>query len=156
MDKAGAVTVVHTFTGDDGYAPQAALVQGSDDALYGSTVVGGASGLGVLFRVEPSAATPVPPANLAQLAFSPATVRGGQVSTGSIRLTGPAPSGGAVVKLWSSVPTVASVPATVTVPAGATTASFSVSTARVKKTRAVTIEATYNGGSVSAGLTVTR
>jgi hypothetical protein len=44
----------------------------------------------------------------------------------------------------------------VTVPAGAWTASFSAWTTRVKKTRAVTIEASYNGGSVSAGLTVKR
>jgi hypothetical protein len=46
--------------------------------------------------------------------------------------------------------------ATVTVPAGAWTASFSVSTTRVKKTRTVTMEASYNGGSASARLTVTR
>jgi uncharacterized repeat protein (TIGR03803 family) len=156
MDKAGAVTVLHTFTGPDGYAPQAALVQGADGALYGSTVVGGASGLGVLFRMDPSVSTPVPLPTLAQLAFSPATVIGGQSSTGSIWLNGPAPSGGAVVTLSNDSPAVVSVPATVTVPAGAWTASFSVSTTRVKKTRAVTIEAGYNGGAVSARLTVTR
>src|SRR6266540_2422309 len=41
MDKAGTVEVVHTFTGPDGYAPYAALVQGADGGLYGSTIVGG-------------------------------------------------------------------------------------------------------------------
>jgi uncharacterized repeat protein (TIGR03803 family) len=49
MDKAGAVTVLHTFSGPDGIQPTAALVQGADGALYGSTIVGGAFGLGVLF-----------------------------------------------------------------------------------------------------------
>jgi uncharacterized repeat protein (TIGR03803 family) len=52
MDKAGTVTVMHTFTGPDGTRPLAALAQGADGRLYGSTVVGGAFGLGVLFRVE--------------------------------------------------------------------------------------------------------
>jgi uncharacterized repeat protein (TIGR03803 family) len=156
MDEAGAVTVVHTFTGPEGYAPQAAVVQGADGGLYGSTVVGGAFGLGVLFRIEPLVSTPVPLPALAQLAFSPSAVVGGQSSTGSIWLNGPAPSGGAVVTLSSDSPALVSVPPTVTVPAGAWTASFSVSTTRVKKARTVTMAASYDNGSVSAKLTVTR
>ncbi len=156
MDKTGAVTVVRTFTGLDGSRPQAALVQGADGGLYGSAVVGGAFGLGVLFRVEPVLPTPVPLPALAGLAFSPSSVVGGHGSAGTIRLSGPAPSGGAVVSLSSGAPGVVSVPATATVPAGASTASFSVSTTRVRKTQAVTIAASYNGGSVSARLTVTR
>jgi hypothetical protein len=156
MDKAGSVTVMHTFTGPDGYAPRAALVQGADSGLFGSTIVGGALGLGVLFRVEPSVSTPVPLPTLAQLAFSSATVVSGQSSTGSIWLNGPAPSGGAVITLSSSSAAVVLVPATVTVPAGARTASFAVSTTRVKTTRTVTIKASYNSSAVSAKLTVTR
>jgi hypothetical protein len=42
------------------------------------------------------------------------------------------------------------------VPAGATSASFAVSTKRVKRTTTMTIKASYNGGSASATLTVTR
>jgi uncharacterized repeat protein (TIGR03803 family) len=156
MDKAGTVTVLHTFTGPDGREAGAALAQGADGQLYGSTVVGGASGLGVLFRMEIAASAPVPLPTLAQLAFSPATVLGGQSSTGSVSLNAPAPSGGAVVTLSSDSPAVVSVPATVTIAAGARTASFSVSTTRVKKTRAAAIAASYNGGSVSATLTVKR
>jgi uncharacterized repeat protein (TIGR03803 family) len=158
MDKAGAVTVLHTFTGPDGYKPLAALVQGADGGLYGSTVVGGAFGLGALFRVDTAAPAPAPAPlpTLNALTFSPSSVVGGQSSTGTITLSGPAPSGGAVVTLASSSPAVASVPATATVPAGAWTASFSVSTMRVKQTKTVTIKASYNGGSVSAKLTVAR
>jgi len=155
MDKAGAVTVVHTFTGPDGYAPHAALVQGTTGALYGSTVIGGAFGLGVLFRIDSGTPAPAPVPTLNALTFSPFSVVGGESSTGTITLSGPAPSGGAVVAL-SHTTSVVSVPTTVTVPGGATSASFAVSTTRVKRTTPVTVKASYNGGSVSATLTVTR
>jgi uncharacterized repeat protein (TIGR03803 family) len=58
MDLAGTVTVLRTFTGPDGASPQAALVQGTNGRLYGSTVIGGASGLGVLFAVDLASAPP--------------------------------------------------------------------------------------------------
>src|SRR5207342_3196735 len=64
MDKAGTVTVLHTFTGPDGSKPWAALAHGMDGQLYGSTVVGGAFGLGVLFLIEQA---PAPPARLPTL-----------------------------------------------------------------------------------------
>jgi uncharacterized repeat protein (TIGR03803 family) len=156
MDKSGGFTVLRTFTGPDGRRPLAGLMQGLDGLLYGSTSLGGASGLGVLFRMEAAISTPVPLPTLAQLAFSPSSVVGGQSSSGTLWLRGPAPSGGAVVTLSSNAPAVVSVPATVTVPAGAWTASFALSTERVKRTRTVTITAMYNASSVSAKLTVTR
>jgi uncharacterized repeat protein (TIGR03803 family) len=155
MDKTGAVTVVHTFTGPDGYAPRAALVQGADGALYGSTIVGGTFGLGVLFRIDPTAPPPSPPTPT-ELSFKPVTVVGGKTSVGTVTLSGPAPSANAVVTVSSSNSSVVSVPATVTVPAGATIASFAVSTKRVKRTQTVSIKASCNGGSVSAALTITR
>jgi uncharacterized repeat protein (TIGR03803 family) len=157
MDRAGTVTVLHTFTGPDGRTPWAALAQGADGQLYGSTVVGGAFGLGVLFRVD--RATPAPPAplpTLTGLTLAPSGVVGGHSSTGTVTLGGPAPSGGAVVALSSSSASVASVPAAVTVPGGATSASFVVSTKPVKRTKTTTITASYNSSSVSATLTVTR
>ena len=153
MDKAGAVTVMHTFAGPDGYEPWAALLQGADGQLYGSTIIGGASGLGVLFRVDIAAPAPLP--MLTGIALAPSSVVGGQSSTGTVTLGGPAPSGGAMITLSRSS-SVVSVPATVTVPAGATSASFAVSTKRVRRTTTVTITASYNGGSVSASLTVAR
>jgi uncharacterized repeat protein (TIGR03803 family) len=152
-DRTGAVTVLHTFTGPDGSRPQAALVQGADGALYGSTVVGGAFGLGVLFRIDTTAPAPLP--TLTGLTLSPYGVVGGQISTATVRLGSAAPAGGAVVTLTSS-DSVASVPPTVTVPGGASSANFVISTTRVRKTRTATIKASYNGGSVSAALTVTR
>jgi len=153
MDRAGAVTVLHTFTGPDGSRPQAALVQGADGGLYGSTVVGGAFGLGVLFRIDITAPAPLP--TLTQLTMSPAGVVGGKTTTGTVRLGSAAPSGGAVVTLTSSDPA-ASVPATLTIAGGASSANFVISTTRVRKTKTVTIRASYSGGSLFATLTVTR
>jgi uncharacterized repeat protein (TIGR03803 family) len=157
MDKAGTVTVLHTFTGPDGSRPLAALAQGADGQLYGSTVVGGAFGLGVLFRVDRAdPAGPAPLPTLTGLTLAPFGVVGGESSNGTVTLGGPAPSGGAVVALSSSTSSVASVPATVTVSGGATSASFVVSTKPVKRTRTTTITASYNSSSVSTALTVTR
>jgi uncharacterized repeat protein (TIGR03803 family) len=157
MDKAGAVTVVHTFTGPDGFQPRSALVQGTDGGLYGSTIVGGTFGLGVLFRIDATAPAPSPVPTLTGLTLTPVTVVGGKASSaGTITLSGPAPSGNAVVTVSSSNSSVVSVPAAVTVAAGATSASFAVSTDRVKRTQTVTIRASYSGDSVSATLTVTR
>jgi uncharacterized repeat protein (TIGR03803 family) len=157
MDKAGTVTVLHTFTGADGREPWAGLAQGADGQLYGSTVVGGAFGLGALFRVDPAApAPPTPLPALTVLTLAPSAVVGGQSSSGTVTLGGPAPPGGAIVGLSSSNASVASVPAAVTVPGGATSASFVVSTNPVKRTKTTTITASYSGSSVSTTLTVTR
>ncbi len=157
IDKDGAAGVVHTFTGPDGARPQAAVVEGADGGLYGSTVVGGAFGLGVLFRID-VAASPPPPTlpTPTGLTVNPATVVGGRTSTATVTLSGAAPPGNAVVALASGDSSTVSVPATVTVPAGATSASFVVSTKRVKHTKTVSIRASYNGVSVSATLTVNR
>jgi uncharacterized repeat protein (TIGR03803 family) len=157
IDEDGAAGVVHTFTGPDGARPQAAVVQGADGGLYGSTLVGGAFGLGVLFRIDAAAPTP-PPALpvLTGLALKPASVVGGQTSTATVTLSSAAPTGNAVVALASGDSSVVSVPATVTVLAGERSAPFTVSTKRVKRTKTVSITASYNGGSVSAALTVNR
>jgi uncharacterized repeat protein (TIGR03803 family) len=54
MGKDGsAFQVLHSFNNQNGRGPQAALHVGSDGWLYGSTLWGGAHGLGVLFRVDP-------------------------------------------------------------------------------------------------------
>lgn len=102
------------------------------------------------------APAPPPTATLSSLTLNPTSVVGGvQSSTGTIRLTGPAPAGGAQVALSSSNPTVASVPSSVTVVAGATGASFTINTSVVTTSTSVTISANYNAVTKSASLTVT-
>lgn len=45
-------TLLHTFKGEDGYAPYANLLEGQDKALYGTTYQGGAKDKGVLFKLN--------------------------------------------------------------------------------------------------------
>jgi len=91
---------------------------------------------------------------LSNLSLSPTTVIGGSTSTGTVTLSGPAPTGGATVTLSSSNTAAATVPASVLVAAGAKTATFMVSTKVVSKPTNVTISATQNGVTKTASLTV--
>ncbi len=85
---------------------------------------------------------------------SPTSVVGGISSTGTVKLTGPAPAGGAVVTLSSSNTTAAQAPASVTVAPGATSATFTVTTSPVSSNASVTITGIY-GVTRTATLTVT-
>jgi hypothetical protein len=133
----------------------------------------GAGGNAVVYMISPSKFVAVPlndpnpaiwdfelssgPASLSlsSLSLNPTSVTGGNSSTGTVTLSGPAPTGGAQVALSSSNTTAARVPASVTVAAGATSASFTVSTSAVAASTTVTISAAYGGATRSASLTVT-
>jgi hypothetical protein len=90
--------------------------------------------------------------SVGSVAFNPSSLTGGASSTGTITLTSPAPSGGAVVTLSCNNAGVI-VPPTVTVPAGSMTRTFSVTTTAVSVATSATISATYNG-SVSAAVNI--
>jgi len=76
----------------------------------------------------------------------PQAVLGGGNVTGTVTLSGPAPSGGAVVTLGGSRPGLATVPASVTVPQGATSATFTITTQRsLYHGRNVRVTGTYDG-----------
>jgi hypothetical protein len=94
-----------------------------------------------------------PPA-LESLTLDPNTVVGGNPSTGTVALNGPAPAGGLQVQLSSNNPNVASVPASVTVPAGQRTASFRVDTRVVASQTQAMITARLGNSSRQATLTV--
>jgi len=102
---------------------------------------------------EQSSVAPV--LSLSSLALNPTSVIGGNSSTGTVTLSGPAPAGGAQITLSSSNTAAASVPSSVAIPAGATSATFTVSTSSVALSTAVTISASYGGVSKAASLTVT-
>ena len=93
-------------------------------------------------------------ARLSTVSLNPASVGGGNSSTGTVSLTAPAPAGGAAVALSSSS-AAATVPASVTVAAGATSATFTVGTTSVTTTTTSTISATYGGVLGTATLTIT-
>jgi uncharacterized repeat protein (TIGR03803 family) len=56
LTPSGTETVLYTFVGgsSDGAYPEAGLIQGSDGNFYGNTRQGGASGLGIVFKLTPS------------------------------------------------------------------------------------------------------
>jgi LmbE family N-acetylglucosaminyl deacetylase len=86
-----------------------------------------------------------PPVIVSSVTVAPPTVGGGNSTTGTVTLSGPALAGGAVVTLASSSPAVATVPASVTVPAGATSASFPITTQPLTSPVSVTLSASYVG-----------
>ncbi len=52
INSLGTLTTLYRFTGgSDGGNPRGALVQGTDTNFYGTTFAGGASGLGVVFKM---------------------------------------------------------------------------------------------------------
>jgi uncharacterized repeat protein (TIGR03803 family) len=152
MSRSGSLTVLHSFSGADGIAPYASPVQGNDGLLYGSTVGGGANGLGTLFKLAPDQpAVPLP--TLALLTVDPTTVAGGTSAMGTVTLSSAAPSGGATV-LLSTDSTLAAVPASVFIYSGTTSAWFVVSTKPTKRTQVATITARYNGSQKSTTLKI--
>ncbi len=91
---------------------------------------------------------------LISMIVNPATVTGGQPSSGTVTLNGPAPSGGTTVTLSSSN-AAAAVPANVTIPAGTASAGFSVTTTAVSGNTQCSISATLGTQTLTAPLTVT-
>jgi hypothetical protein len=87
--------------------------------------------------------------SLVSLSVSPNSVTGGAsgTATGTVTLSGAAPSTGFIVALSSSNSTVASVPSSVTVPSGATSQTFPITTSAVVATTNVSITASYAYGS---------
>jgi Subtilase family len=90
---------------------------------------------------------------LSSVGVNPASVTGGTSSTGTVTLSGPAPSGGALVYVTGSG-SAATVPASVTVVAGASSATFTVGTSAVTTSTSVTITASYAGVTKTTSLTV--
>jgi hypothetical protein len=95
-------------------------------------------------------------AKLVSLKLSPTSVEGGHSATrNTVTLNGPAPAGGTEITLSSGDSSVATPPASVTVAAGAASATFTITTRRVKADTVVPITATYGGVAKTASLTVT-
>lgn len=93
----------------------------------------------------------LPPARPTAIVLAATRVLGGTATTATVSLSSAA---GATVRLASSNTTVARVPASVVVPAGATAASFTITTAAVRKTTTVTLRASANGKTAQVVLTV--
>ena len=103
--------------------------------------------------VTEGAPPPPPSASLSTVSVSPSSVTGGSSSTGTVTLSGAAPSGGAVVSLSDNSAST-SVPASVTVPAGSSSATFTVTTSSVTTAATSTISAAWSSVTRTASLTV--
>jgi uncharacterized repeat protein (TIGR03803 family) len=54
LNTNGTETILHSFSGADGNAPEGGLTLGSDGNFYGTTARGGSFNLGVLFSITPT------------------------------------------------------------------------------------------------------
>jgi hypothetical protein len=141
--------------------PSVTVAAGATTATFTVTTVSVSSSTPVTisgnYNAAQSAILTVNPATttaLSTVTVSPTSVTAPALSTGTVRLSAVAPTGGIVVSLSSSVTSAATVPASVSVAAGATTATFSVTTIPVAASTAVVISGTYNGVAKTATLTV--
>lgn len=57
VSKTGVVTILHTFSGSDGYTPWGPLVEGSNGNIYGATADGGLNGSGVIYTMSKTGAS---------------------------------------------------------------------------------------------------
>ena len=91
--------------------------------------------------------------SLSSVGLSAPSVTGGSASTGTVTMSGSAPTGGSVVSLSSSDPSV-SVPAMVTIPEGTTSTTFAVTTSPVASKTAAVITAVFGGLTQTATIVV--
>lgn len=121
-------------------------------AYIGTSIAGQASdGYSYVYSLQTGNSSGV---SLASLTLAPTSVVGGKNSKGTVSLSGPAPSSGAVIKLTSSNPAIAVTPATLTIAAGAISKTFTIKTTAVTASTSVTITASYSGLNLFATLTV--
>jgi hypothetical protein len=85
------------------------------------------------------------PLSLSSLALTSTSLTAGDSTTGTVTLSGPAPTGGVTVTLASDTTSAAQVPASVLVGSGASSAVFKVTTSSVSGATNVTLTANYSG-----------
>jgi hypothetical protein len=157
LGRAGVYQDVHDFgnpvtnangqTGPDGTGPTSSVTVAASGAVYGVTASGGpGSTTGILWVLA------VPP-SLQRVTLTPPAVVGGSLSTGTVLLTSPAPSGGLDIMLGSNNPA-AVVPNSVTIPSGQLGVTFAVTTIPVNLKTTASIVALYNGVSQFATLPI--
>jgi hypothetical protein len=148
-----SITVPATAAVASAFIPVTGLYSSGAEAYGGQYISHVQMNRGQTITLPVSSVPLLPSAS--SLALNPTSVTGGsQSATGTVTLSGPAPTAGAEVMLSSSN-AAASVPSTVTVPAGSTRTTFAVNTSPVVAATTATIFASYDGVSPSASLTIT-
>lgn len=155
-------TTVNLTSSDPGVASvpsQVTVLAGKSSAMFTVTTYPTAADTVVtitatLAGTSVNATITVTAAQLSTFKLAASTILGGHPTSGTVTLTGKAPSGGAILALTNSNPSIVTIPSTVTVPANTTTASFSIATQIVSIDTPVTLTATYLGIQKTAILTV--
>jgi hypothetical protein len=93
--------------------------------------------------------SPAPAPSLSAVTVATSSVPSGGKTTGTVTLTGPAPSGGALVRLNGSMEGTVITPPNVTVPAGSVSANFPITAPQVFAPHYVLIQASYSSFGVS-------
>jgi len=109
LTPAGAVSVLHAFTGGaDGATPFAGLIQATDGSFYGTTAYGGASSAGTVFQLTPAGAVSVLYAFTGETDGAAPVAGVIQATDGSfygVTQSGGALGGGTAFRLRSAIPT---------------------------------------------------
>jgi uncharacterized repeat protein (TIGR03803 family) len=142
-------TLVDFDGGNMGAIPESALAMDSRGVLYGVTNLGGSSGHGTIFAVQPVITTLA----VTSVTLNQGSVAGGGTVQGTVNISGPAPAGGITVTLGSSSDRVTP-QGPITIPPGATSAAFTVSTQPVTDNTPVAVSARLGASSLQATLTV--
>jgi hypothetical protein len=158
--SSGTTVSLSSSSTDAGIPTSVTIPPGASSATFNITTHGVANTETVV--ITASAGTSSKPANLTILAplltgltLAPSSVVGGAPSTGTVTLSGVAPTGGTTI-LLSSKNADAVVPASVTVATGSTVATFTISTKGVVTTTTATISAAFAGSTTqTAVLTIT-
>ena len=154
--SSGTLSTLATFNGTNGQFPNGNLVFDSAGNLWGITEQGGNPGYGTIYELTRNTGGGCGP-TVSSVTFNPSSIPNGHSTTGTVTLSGPAPSGGSVVGLGDDQPGVLNIPSSVTVAAGATTATFQGTAQNlfVLSNTVVTTTATLGGSTAQGTVTVT-
>jgi uncharacterized protein (TIGR03437 family) len=136
---AGQLSSSFTVSTSNVTAPVAIVITASYAAAFASSTL----------TINP-AGLPTP----VSFTLNPATVTGGNNSTGTVTISAPAPVAGLAVNLSTNNPFVAQIPSFVVVTSGQTVASFTITIPTLAASQTATITASAGGVSQSATLTV--
>lgn len=155
----GGATVTLSSTNMSATVPKTVTIAaGATTATFAITTVGVDDSTTVTISAgsglwAKTATLTITPAVLSSLSLNPKTVDGGDNSTGTVTLSGPAGPSGTWVELGDNSDYVAA-PANVLVPAGANSATFTINTGVVSASTTVTLTATSHGVIKSADLII--
>ena len=150
LSRSSPVAVVPVTITIPADAVSATFTVGTQTVLQDVSVTLTATANGV---TVPATLTVTAPA-IGPLVLTPSTVTGGNASTGTLTLNGPAPAGGITVALSSDNPVASITPSSVVILEGSKTATFTVTTKVVAALTTANIQAVYNGVTQTAPLTV--